>query len=152
MAYTQKQSSKSPVERTGRGIAAALFPDLHTATDAVRELKAAGFRDHDIGLALRNPSEAEEPPVATTGTRAAEEAASGAVGGEPAGRSGGTARGSRGGCDSRPWSVTGRRSAGILIGGDRSISGGGGRSGSGSRRPCGGAGWSRYSGIGGAAF
>lgn len=81
MAYTQKQSSKSPVERTGRGIAAALFPDLHTATDAVRELKAAGFRDHDIGLALRNPSEAEEPPVATTGTRAAEEAASGAVGG-----------------------------------------------------------------------
>ena len=106
MAYTQKQSSKSPVERTGRGIAAALFPDLHTATDAVRELKAAGFRDHDIGLALRNPSEAEEPPVATTGTRAAEEAASGAVGGEPAGRSGGTARGSRGGCDSRPWSVT----------------------------------------------
>ena len=80
MAYAQKQSSKAPFESAGRGIAAALFPDLHTARDAVRELKAAGFTDHDIGLALRNPTEAAEPPI-VTGTRAAEEAASGAVGG-----------------------------------------------------------------------
>ena len=69
------------MEDTSIGIVAGLFPDLHTAKDAVKELKAAGFTDKDIGLAMQNPSETEGTAEVITGTRATEEAATGVVGG-----------------------------------------------------------------------
>lgn len=47
----------------------------------MKELKKAGFTDKDIGLAMRNASGPEAAGEGTTGTRASEEAATGAVGG-----------------------------------------------------------------------
>jgi hypothetical protein len=85
MAHAENRRSNgavsSPIEDTGLRMVAGLFSDLHSAKDAVRELKAAGFTDKDIGLAMRNPSETEGTDEVVTGTRAPEEAATGAVGG-----------------------------------------------------------------------
>jgi hypothetical protein len=85
MALAENRPSKgaasSPIEDTSIRLVAGLFPDLHTAKDAVKELKAAGFTDKDIGLAMRNPGETERPAEVVTGTRATDEAATGAVGG-----------------------------------------------------------------------
>jgi len=67
----------SPVGR----IVAGLFADVHVAKEAVTELKAAGFTDKEIGLAMRDRTEASEPPETVTDTRSTEEAATGAVGG-----------------------------------------------------------------------
>lgn len=74
-------SASSPSEDANPRTAAALFSDLHSAKDAVKELKKAGFTDKEIGLALRSPDEAEGASEVVTGTRATEEAATGAVGG-----------------------------------------------------------------------
>lgn len=76
----RSETASSPIHDTSLRLVAGLFADLAAAKDAVKGLKATGFTDHDIGLAMRNPTEAAEPPI-VTGTRAAEEAASGAVGG-----------------------------------------------------------------------
>ncbi|WP_447980046.1 DUF3341 domain-containing protein [Candidatus Nitrospira bockiana] len=62
-----------------RRVVAGLFRDLDTAGESVKALKAAGFTEGQIGLAMHRPQEPE--PTAETGTRAAEEAARGAVGG-----------------------------------------------------------------------
>jgi hypothetical protein len=51
------------------------------AKDAVVELKAAGFTDKEIGLAMRSPTNNDRSTDHVTGTRATEEAATGAVGG-----------------------------------------------------------------------
>jgi len=67
----------SPIGR----IVAGLFADVHLAKEAVTELKAAGFTDKEIGLAMRDRTEASEPPETVTDTRSTEEAATGAVGG-----------------------------------------------------------------------
>ncbi|WP_447987422.1 hypothetical protein [Nitrospira sp. Nam74] len=75
------QGSSSPIEDGNIRIAAGLFPDVHTAKDAVVELKAAGFTDKEIGLAMRSPSNTQGSTDVVTGTRATEEAATGAVGG-----------------------------------------------------------------------
>lgn len=64
-----------------RRVVAGLFPDLRSARDAVTELKAAGFTNKDIGLAMTNPTGAAAPTEDITGTRATEEAATGAAGG-----------------------------------------------------------------------
>jgi hypothetical protein len=62
-------------------VVAGLFPDMRSARDAVTELKAAGFTNKEIGLAMTNPTEAAMQTETVTDTRAAEEAATGAVGG-----------------------------------------------------------------------
>jgi hypothetical protein len=73
--------ASSPGEDTSLGTAAGLFSDLHTAKDAVKELKQAGFTDKQIGLAMRCPDEAEGAGEVVTSTRATQEATTGAVGG-----------------------------------------------------------------------
>ena len=62
-------------------VVAGLFPDMRSARDTVTELKAAGFTNKEIGLAMTNPTETATPTETVTDTRAAEEAATGAVGG-----------------------------------------------------------------------
>ena len=69
------------VQHRDRHVVAGLFPDLHSAKDAVSELKAVGFTSKEIGLAMANPTEAAAPTETITGTRATEEATTGAVGG-----------------------------------------------------------------------
>jgi hypothetical protein len=85
MAHAQdggsNRAASSPIEEANIRIAAGLFPDLPSAKDAVTELKAAEFTDKEIGLAMRSPAETESTTVDVTGTRAPEEAATGAVGG-----------------------------------------------------------------------
>lgn len=68
-------------ENTVGRIVAGLFPDVHSATEAVTELKAAGFTDKEIGLAMRDRPEDAEPTATVMETRSTEEAATGAVGG-----------------------------------------------------------------------
>jgi hypothetical protein len=77
----RSEAASSPIEDTGVRMVAALFADLSTAKDAVKDLKAAGFTDKDIGLAMQNPGQTEGTADAVSGTRAAEEAATGAIGG-----------------------------------------------------------------------
>lgn len=69
------------VQHRDRHVVAGLFPDLHSAKDAVSELKAVGFTSKEIGLAMANPTEAAAPTEIITGTRATEAATTGAVGG-----------------------------------------------------------------------
>ena len=64
-----------------RRVVAGLFPDVCSARAAVTELKAVGFTNKEIGLAMTNPAENATPTETVTDTRAAEEAATGAVGG-----------------------------------------------------------------------
>jgi hypothetical protein len=63
-----------------RRVVAGLVPDLPSARNAVTELKAMGFTGKEIGLAMANPPETA-PTERSTGTRATEEAVTGAVGG-----------------------------------------------------------------------
>jgi hypothetical protein len=63
-----------------RRVVAALFPDIRSARDAVTELKAGGFTNKEIGLAMTNRTE-DATTETVTDTRATEEAATGAVGG-----------------------------------------------------------------------
>jgi hypothetical protein len=64
----------------GRRVIAGLFTDRDEAVKAIDDLKAAGFRPEDVGVAMRD-RDAQGELVEETGTRAAEGAASGAVGG-----------------------------------------------------------------------
>ena len=73
--------SATSVESTVGRMVAGLFPDVPMAKDAVTELKAAGFTDKEIGLAMRNPSEAPDLTETVAETRSTQEAATGAVGG-----------------------------------------------------------------------
>jgi hypothetical protein len=57
-----------------------LFPHLASAKNAVQDLKAAGFTDEQIGLAMRDRTEHGEL-IEESGTKAGEEAVKGAVGG-----------------------------------------------------------------------
>lgn len=76
------EMASSPIHDISLRIVAGLFADLAAAKDAVKELKAAGFTDQEIGLAMWNPREEQQPSSeVVTGTRATEEAATGAVGG-----------------------------------------------------------------------
>lgn len=65
---------------TGRTTVAGLFREREAAVAAINDLKDAGFRPDDVGVAMRDRTEqgalAEE-----TGTKAAEGATAGAVGG-----------------------------------------------------------------------
>jgi hypothetical protein len=64
-----------------RRVVAGLFPDIRSARAAVTELKAVGFTNKEIGLAMTNPTENATSTETVTDTRAAEEATTGAVGG-----------------------------------------------------------------------
>jgi hypothetical protein len=68
-----------PRSGTDRRIVAGLLDNIRQATETVTDLKAAGFNERDIGLAMRNDDERE--PKEETGTRAGMEAAKAAVGG-----------------------------------------------------------------------
>jgi len=68
----------SEADRTGRTVV-GLFHDRRRAEDAVRDLKAAGFPDDRIGLAMQDQSSGT--PAADTGAEAATGAAAGAVSG-----------------------------------------------------------------------
>ena len=74
-------SATSPMRKTAGRIVAGLFSDVREAKNAVTDLKAVGFTDKEIGLAMQNRTEAAEPTETVTETRSAEEAATGAVGG-----------------------------------------------------------------------
>src|SRR5690242_14866849 len=74
-------SATPSIGNTVGRIVAGLFPDVHSAKEAVTELKAAGFTDKEIGLAMRDRTEASERPETVMETRSTEEAATGAVGG-----------------------------------------------------------------------
>ncbi len=67
-------------DRTNRQVVAALFPDRYTAERAINDLKDAGFRGDQIGVAMRN-EEGQREVTQTTGTNVAKGATSGAVGG-----------------------------------------------------------------------
>ncbi|HJU04067.1 MAG TPA: hypothetical protein VJ692_02870 [Nitrospiraceae bacterium] len=77
------QSSGTPLMGSGandRRIVGALFPDLTSSRNAVSDLKASGFTEEQIGLAMRDRTD-EGELIGETGTKAGEEAAKGAVGG-----------------------------------------------------------------------
>lgn len=84
MAWAENRRSEaasSPIEDPAMRMVAGLFPDLARAKDAVKDLKGAGFTDKDIGLAMQHPAQKEGTAEAVSGTRATEEAATGAIGG-----------------------------------------------------------------------
>lgn len=65
---------------TGRSTVAGLFRDRDDAEQAINELKDAGFRPEDVGVAMRDPT-AQGELAEDTGTKAAQGATSGALGG-----------------------------------------------------------------------
>ena len=81
MSARQSESAGAPArfDTAGVKVLAALFHDVPTATRAVHALKAAGFVDDQIGLAMRDTIPAAESDA--LGTRAPEEAVRGALGG-----------------------------------------------------------------------
>jgi hypothetical protein len=68
----------SGLDSTGRTVV-GLFPDRRRAEAAIRDLKASGFPDDSIGLAMQDP--ASDRPAADTGDPPADAAATGAVSG-----------------------------------------------------------------------
>lgn len=62
------------------GTVVGLFQDQPSAEAAIQRLKAAGFTEQQIGVAVRD-RERQETLIEDTGTQAAEEATKGAVGG-----------------------------------------------------------------------
>jgi hypothetical protein len=67
-------------DMNGRKTIAALFNDRDHAKNAIEDLKASGFQEADIGVALRDRN-ADDQMLQDTGTMASEGAASGAVSG-----------------------------------------------------------------------
>ena len=70
---------KHDIEDTGRTVV-GMFPTRNEAEAAIRELKAAGFSDEQIGVALQDTDEQREL-VESAGVSTAEGAATGAVSG-----------------------------------------------------------------------
>jgi Heat induced stress protein YflT len=64
----------------GRTVVAGLFTERDEAVAAIEDLKAAGFRPEDVGVAMRDRT-AQGELIEDTGTKAAEGAATGALGG-----------------------------------------------------------------------
>ena len=64
----------------GRTVVAGLFTDRDEAVAAINDLKTAGFRPEDVGVAMRDRTEQGEL-AEETGTKAATGAATGALGG-----------------------------------------------------------------------
>jgi hypothetical protein len=71
----RRTSRSAPGDRVVTG----LLYDLQHTREAVRDLKAAGFRDKDIGLAMVQPP--DEGDTVSSNTAATEDATAGAVGG-----------------------------------------------------------------------
>jgi hypothetical protein len=64
----------------GGGTAVGLFQDQPSAEAAIQRLTAAGFLEHQIGIAMRDHDQ-QQAITESTGTQAAEVAKTGAVGG-----------------------------------------------------------------------
>jgi hypothetical protein len=76
---TQNASAGRKSSRDRR-IVGGLFPDFVSAKNAVKDLKAVGFSEEEIGLAMRDRT-AQGELIGETETKGAEEAIKGAVGG-----------------------------------------------------------------------
>ena len=76
---SESAGAPAPLDMAGVKVVAALFHDLPTATRAVHALKAAGFTDEHLGLAIRE--KILEAETDAPGTRVPEEAVRGALGG-----------------------------------------------------------------------
>jgi hypothetical protein len=79
MTYDDRHEVPADQETTGRTVV-GLFPRRHDAEAAIRDLKAAGFRDDQVGLALQD-KEQQGDLLESTGAKEAQGAAAGAVSG-----------------------------------------------------------------------
>ena len=79
MAPRKKETESRDARIVGETVV-GLFPDQPAAERGIQALKAAGFSEQQIGVALRD-REQQQALTETTGTQAAEGAATGAVGG-----------------------------------------------------------------------
>jgi hypothetical protein len=66
--------------RAATHLVVGLLPDIESTKQVLRELRSLGIPDDHIGLAMRQPGEADHPP-ATAAAPTTEDAAAGAVGG-----------------------------------------------------------------------
>jgi hypothetical protein len=80
MAMSTDRSTSVVRDYTNRTVVAAVFNDRTQAERAIDALRAAGFTGQQVGVAMRDRSEAGEL-IKDTGTNAVEGAVSGAVGG-----------------------------------------------------------------------
>jgi len=80
MAMSTDRTNATVRDYTGRAVVAAVFPDRSQAERAIDALRAAGFTGKEVGVAMRDRSEAGEL-IKDTGAGAVEGAVSGAVGG-----------------------------------------------------------------------
>ncbi len=80
MAMTNDRSNSAVRDYTDRAVVAAVFTDRSQAERAIDALRAAGFSGKQVGVAMRNRSEAGEL-IKDTGSSTVEGAVSGAVGG-----------------------------------------------------------------------
>ena len=76
----RKNETQSSTPRVAGETVVALFPDQTAAERGIQALKAAGFTEPQIGVAVRDRQQQEEITEGT-GTKAAEGAAAGAMGG-----------------------------------------------------------------------
>lgn len=75
---TPRSNTNEPLRESGRVV--GLFRDQLEAEQAIRELKAAGFSDSQIGVLMQDP-EAGRRLAEDAGTKAGEGAKAGAIGG-----------------------------------------------------------------------
>ena len=80
MAMEGNAGAAPPRDLRGRKVVAGLFTERDEAVAAIDDLKGAGFRPEDVGVAMRDRTEQGEL-AEETGTQAAASAATGAVGG-----------------------------------------------------------------------
>ena len=76
----RKNETQSSTPRVAGETVVALFPDQTAAERGIQALKAAGFTEQQIGVAMRDRQQQQEITEGT-GTKAAEGAAAGAMGG-----------------------------------------------------------------------
>jgi len=80
MAMSNDPMNPTVRDYSNRAVVAAVFTDRTQAERAIDALRAAGFSGKQVGVAMRNRSEAGEL-IKDTGSSAVEGAVSGAVGG-----------------------------------------------------------------------
>ena len=80
MAMSTDRTNAVALDYTGRAVVAAVFTDRTQAERAIDALRAAGFTGKQVGVAMRDRTEAGEL-IKDTGASAVEGAVSGAVGG-----------------------------------------------------------------------
>ena len=80
MAMSTDRTNAVALDYTGRAVVAAVFTDRTQAERAIDALRAAGFTGKQVGVAMRDRTEAGEL-IKDTGASAVEGSVSGAVGG-----------------------------------------------------------------------